>query len=167
MEKPISRGTSCSVTILFVGGVLFSIIAISTLSQLLFGEGLNAFHVLVLAAAMIEIAIARYLFTATLHEIDGLESRALWISMGLICLLIIGSFSVSLIQEWNSKISDLSASVVIETASRSALLFLLFAIWFAFPAWRKRHAVPSVIHFGRLSKPRPLQRSVYEAVFQN
>ena len=166
MEKPLSFGKSCSVTILFAGGVLFSIIAIRTLAQLLFGEGTSAFHFLVLAAALIEIAIARHLFVATLDEIDGLKSKAFWIAMGLICLLIIGCFSASTLQAVNSATEEFSASAVLGTAARSGLLFLLFAVWFSFPLWTKRHTFPSAIDFIGQSKPHSKHRSVYEAVFR-
>ena len=166
MEKQLSLGTSCSVTILFAGGVLFSIIAFVTLARLLFGEGISQFHFLVLAASFIEIAIARHLFAATVDEIDGSKPKAFWIAMGLICLLILGCFSVSTLQAVKSATEEFSVSAVLGTASRSALLFLLFAVWFAFPLWTKRHTFPSAIRFIGRPKPHSKHRSVYEAVFR-
>lgn len=165
MEKPLSLGASCSVTILFAGGVLFSIIAFATLARLIFGEGISQFHFLVLAASFIEIAIARHLFVATLNEIDGSKPEAFWIAMGLICLLIVGCLSVSTLQTLNSVTEQFSISVLFETTSRSALLFLLFAVWFAFPLWTKRHTFPSAIRTIGRPKPHFKHHSVYEAVF--
>ena len=166
MEKQLSLGTSCSVTILFAGGVLFSIIAFVTLARLLFGEGISQFHFLVLAASFIEIAIARHLFVATLDEIDGSKPKAFWIAMGLICFLILSWFSVNIFQVLISTTAQFSTSPVIETASRSAFLFLLFTVWFAFPLWTKRHTFPSTIRFIGRPKPHSKHRSVYEAVFR-